>query len=88
MLCPLLKFLDKNYEDPDQIKFQLEINNDNSKFAEKLGIPKELNKKIMPYDFQPVWPQPQKRRSRSLGGSNRWEELELVRKQRARDEEK
>jgi hypothetical protein len=48
ILCPFLKFIEQNAGDEEQIRFQLDINNDMIDFAERLGISKSLNKKIMP----------------------------------------
>ncbi len=47
-MCPFLKFIEQNAGDEEQIRFQLDINNDMIDFAERLGISKSLNKKIMP----------------------------------------
>lgn len=47
-MCPFLKFVEQNSSDEEQMRFQLDINNDNIDFAERLGVSKTLNKKIMP----------------------------------------
>ena len=48
ILCPLLKFLEKHSDDLEHVKFQLKINSEEDDFAQKLGIPKGLNARILP----------------------------------------
>lgn len=47
IICPFLKFLDLHFDDVPQVKFQLAINDDLSDYAEKLGISKSINMKIL-----------------------------------------
>lgn len=50
LLCPFLKYLAHLNDgvDKEQLRFQLDINNDACGLAEKVGISKALCKRVMP----------------------------------------